>query len=101
MTNPSCWNALKNLQKATPSDPVVSALLDINQRLERVQYQVHDKLHCSQDKPESLHQAVDIKKIRNIATRVKSLLDSYRQQTYSEMDSELREIYEDLNSLID
>lgn len=101
MTNPSCWDALKNLQKITPSDPVVSALLDINERLKRVQDQVHNTSHCSQDKPKNLRQVVEIKRIRNIATRVRLLLALYRSQTYSEMNSELERIYEDFNSLID
>lgn len=126
MTSPSCWDALKNLQKITPSDPVVSALLDINARLDVLQLTQsqeiaidkhklnaarallkslqNDTVHCSQDEPKELWQIVEVKKIeriRSIATRVKSLLDSYRRQTYSEMDPELRSIYEDLNSLID
>jgi hypothetical protein len=97
MTNPSCWDALKNLQKITPSDPAVSALLDINERLKRVQDQVHNTSHCSQDKPENLQQIVGVKRIKDIATRVKLC----RGQAYSKINFELGEIYEDLNSLID
>ena len=84
-----------------PSDPVVSALLDINKRLKRVQDQVYNISHCSQNEPKNLWQVVEIKRIRNIATRVRLLLALYRPQTYSEMNSELEKIYEDLNSLID
>jgi hypothetical protein len=97
MTNPSCWDALKNLQKAMPSDPVVSALLNINERLKRVQDQVHNTSHCSQDEPKNHHKIVKTERIRDIATKVKLC----RGQAYSKINFELGEIYKDLNSLID